>query len=143
MSNLKKYLATLAAVTTVLTACSAAEEAPSNAQSGQPSAAADTASSEATQTPAAQQSLVIIDVRTPEEFAEGHLEGAINMDVNAPDFEDKLHELDPAGHYAVYCRSGNRSGRATQMMKDHNFTNVENVGSVQEASDALQVPIVK
>ncbi len=62
------------------------------------------------------QGRVLLDVRTPAEFAEGHLEGAVNIDFQAPDFEQRVRELDPAGEYLVYCRSGNRSGQAVQVM---------------------------
>lgn len=61
--------------------------------------------------------VVVLDVRTPDEFAEGHLEGAVNMDVSSPDFTAGLAELDPSSTYAVYCRSGNRSQVALQQMQ--------------------------
>lgn len=57
-----------------------------------------------------------IDVRTPEEFAAGHIEGAVNMNVEGPDFAAQVAGLDPAGVYAVYCRSGNRSQVAVSAM---------------------------
>ena len=58
----------------------------------------------------------IIDVRTPEEFAAGHIEGAVNYNVQGPEFLDQIATLDPAGTYAVYCRSGNRSQPAVAAM---------------------------
>ena len=60
--------------------------------------------------------VTIVDVRTPEEFAEGHIEGAINIPVEYPDFIDQVSQLDPSGTYAVYCRSGNRSQPAVAGM---------------------------
>ena len=54
---------------------------------------------------------VIIDVRTPAEYSEGHLEGAINIDVEAANFGTLLSQLPTDGDYIVYCRSGNRSAR--------------------------------
>jgi len=66
---------------------------------------------------AGRDGVVVLDVRTPEEFAEGHLEGAVNLDVSSPDFAAGLAELDPAATYAVYCRSGNRSQAAVQQMQ--------------------------
>lgn len=71
---------------------------------------------------------VIIDVRTPAEFAEGHLAGAVNMDVQAADFTAKLAELDPTSTYAVYCRSGNRSAAALSQMAAVGFTNIYHLG---------------
>jgi phage shock protein E len=67
---------------------------------------------------------VIIDVRTYEEFSTGHITGAINLDFYAPDFKAKLAELDKNGDYAIYCRSGNRSGQALSFMRSFGFTNV-------------------
>lgn len=58
----------------------------------------------------------IVDVRTPEEFAAGHIEGAVNFDVEGVDFSGQIATLDPAGTYAVYCRSGNRSQAAVAQM---------------------------
>lgn len=67
---------------------------------------------------------VIIDVRTPEEYAQGHLPGAINLDVNAPDFGQQIAALDPESTYAVYCRSANRSRTALEMMQAAGLTRV-------------------
>ncbi|HAN71747.1 MAG TPA: rhodanese-like domain-containing protein [Actinobacteria bacterium] len=58
----------------------------------------------------------IIDVRSPEEFAEGHIEGAVNYNVEGSDFATQIAGLDPAATYAVYCRSGNRSQVAVDVM---------------------------
>ncbi len=68
--------------------------------------------------------VVILDVRTPQEFAGGHLPGAINVDVESADFTTKIGSLDKAATYAVYCRSGNRSNTAMQEMAKDGFTDV-------------------
>ena len=60
--------------------------------------------------------VTIVDVRTPQEFSEGYIDGAVNIPVELPDFMDRVSELDPSGTYAVYCRSGNRSQPAVQGM---------------------------
>jgi len=87
---------------------------------------------------------VIIDVRTPAEFASGHLDGAVNIDVQSPDFAAQIMELDPNGEYFVYCRSGNRSGQAIAQMNQMGFNgeNLTNGGSVQNASDLSGIDIV-
>jgi len=87
---------------------------------------------------------VIIDVRTPAEFASGHLDGAVNIDVQSPDFAAQIMELDPNGDYFVYCRSGNRSGQAIAQMNQMGFNgeNLANGGSVQNASDLSGIDIV-
>jgi len=62
--------------------------------------------------------VTIIDVRTPEEFAQGHIQGAVNYNVQGPDFANQIMGLDPAGVYAVYCRSGNRSQPAITQLSN-------------------------
>jgi rhodanese-related sulfurtransferase len=64
----------------------------------------------------------IVDVRTAQEYAQGHLPGAVNIDVSSPDFNGQLAALDPSAPYAVYCHSGNRSGVAVAAMTDQGFT---------------------
>lgn len=71
--------------------------------------------------------LVILDVRTPEEFAEGHLEGALMLDFYDDDFANWLAALDPEIPYLLYCRSGNRSGQAATLMADLGFADVADV----------------
>jgi rhodanese-related sulfurtransferase len=71
--------------------------------------------------------LVILDVRTPEEFSEVHLEGATLLNIYDADFADQLATLDPEAPYLIYCRSGNRSGQAAAMMEDLGFRDVSNV----------------
>ncbi len=65
--------------------------------------------------------VVILDVRTPEEFAAGHLPGAVNIDVEAADFTTQVAGLDKSATYAVYCRSGNRSAVAMDEMASEGF----------------------
>ena len=70
---------------------------------------------------------VILDVRTPEEFAEGHIENAENIDFYAADFRSQIKGLDPGDTYVVYCRSGRRSEGARDIMDDLGFEEVYNV----------------
>ncbi|MCP5029322.1 MAG: rhodanese-like domain-containing protein [Actinomycetia bacterium] len=71
--------------------------------------------------------LVILDVRTPDEYAEGHIEGSVLLDFYAADFAELLAGLDPEVPYLVYCRSGNRSGQTTQLMEGLGFSTVYDV----------------
>lgn len=71
--------------------------------------------------------LVILDVRTPEEFAEGHLDGAVMIDFYRDDFADQLTQLDPDVPYLLYYRSGNRSGQTAAIMEQLGFTDVLDV----------------
>jgi phage shock protein E len=68
--------------------------------------------------------LVVLDVRTPEEFATGHLAGAVNLDYQAAGFPDELGALDREVPYLLYCRSGNRSAQVREMMRGLGFTDV-------------------
>ena len=76
----------------------------------------------------ASPGVTVVDVRTPEEFAAGHLRGAVNIDVNGPDFKAAVGELSKDGEYALYCRSGNRSATALATMKDLGFTHAYHLG---------------
>ena len=64
---------------------------------------------------------VILDVRTPAEFAQGHLQNALNLDIENPGFVTQLDQIDKTKSYAVYCHSGNRSGAALQAMAQMGF----------------------
>lgn len=76
---------------------------------------------------ATQPGVVIVDVRTPAEYAAGHVAGAINVDVQAADFSTKLADLDPQGTYAIYCQSGRRSALAAAEMEKAGFAAVTNL----------------
>jgi len=66
---------------------------------------------------------VLVDIRTPEEFKEGHIPGAkLNLDFYAPDFKDKVSKLDKNKKYLYYCHSGHRSGQASKLAKEFGFT---------------------
>lgn len=73
---------------------------------------------------AAESGVVTLDVRTPMEFAQGHLENAINIDFQSGYFAEEVANLDKNATYAVYCRSGNRSGEAVKVMADLGFTSI-------------------
>lgn len=72
----------------------------------------------------ANPNFVILDVRTPREFAGGHIESAVNLDYNAPTFKNDLNGLDKTKMYLVYCRTGRRSKGAFDMMKALEFQEV-------------------
>ena len=84
----------------------------------------------------------VIDVRTSEEFAEGHLDGAINIDWQGATFFDEMAQFDPNGTYIIYCRSGNRAGQAIDALTDRGYANLTNAGGVAEASAATGLAVV-
>jgi len=85
----------------------------------------------------AEAGVITLDVRTPSEFAEGFIEGARLIDFQSGNFENEIAVLDKNATYAVYCRSGNRSGQAVKVMQDAGFSNVFNMnGGVIEWANA-------
>ena len=69
---------------------------------------------------------VLLDVRTPEEFAAGHVPGAVNIDVKNPNFEEEIQKLDTKKNYFIYCKSGVRAKLATEKMQEKGFKNAKN-----------------
>ena len=78
---------------------------------------------------AGQKDFVVLDVRTPGEFSEGHLAGAVNVDLLAPDFAARLNAMDRGKSYLVYCRTGNRSTKAVHTMEQLGFRSVHHMVS--------------
>lgn len=89
------------------------------------------------------EQFVILDVRTTEEFADGHIENAINIDVNSGQFREDINKLNKDDTYLVYCRSGIRSDNARDIMEEIGFSNVYNMtgGILDWENEGL--PVVK
>ncbi len=117
--------AALLATAATLSACTSPTSAPS-AASGQ-AAVSENLDAAAFAALVERPGTVILDVRTPSEFAAGHLANALNIDVEASDFGSKISSLDKAKTYAIYCRSGNRSAVALKSMKSAGFTDVHHL----------------
>ena len=107
-----KFLATVFALSLLLTGCAGNESS------------AMKLDVEGFATKVAESGVIVLDVRTPMEFAEGHLENAVNIDFQSGSFESDISTLDKNRTYAVYCRSGNRSGQAVKLMSDLGFTDL-------------------
>ncbi len=86
---------------------------------------------------------IIIDVRTPEEYADGHIEKAVNLDYYSETFRSELDKLDKSKTYLVYCRSGRRSAGALDMMKELGFDKVYNMAGGILEWEAAGLPVVK
>jgi len=71
--------------------------------------------------------VVVVDVRTAGEYAAGHIENSINIDVESTDFDSKIANLDKTVEYAVYCHSGRRSGIAADKMAKAGFEKISNL----------------
>lgn len=84
------------------------------------------------------ESPLLLDVRTAQERQANHIEGSLHVDFRAADFESQIAKLDPSKTYRVYCRSGNRSQKAIEVMQKKGFKNLENLGSLEEARERLK-----
>lgn len=82
-----------------------------------------------------------LDVRTPAEFAEGHIAGASLIDWNDPSFPSKVAELDKSKRYLVYCRSGSRSAQAVAAMRKMGFTDITELSGGIIAWEAAGLPL--
>ena len=82
---------------------------------------------------------VILDVRTPEEFSEGHIENAVNLDFYSDNFKEDLGKLDKNKTYVTHCRSGSRSAKTLNLMKELGFKEAYNItgGIVQWENEGL------
>ena len=135
--------ASLLAATLFLGGCSAATV---DATSGPTAAAAPAAGSSLSAADfaaaAKRPDTVLLDVRTPAEFAAGHLAGAINIDVQAASFPELIATLDPAKNYAVYCRSASRSKVAMTAMGQAGFTHLYDLAGGIGAWQSAGGPVV-
>jgi len=90
----------------------------------------------------AEPGVVTIDVRSPGEYMVGHIQGAINIDVEGMQFESEIAKLDKTATYAVYCHSGRRSGIAVETMHHAGFTNLFNLTNGVADWQASGLPLV-
>lgn len=86
---------------------------------------------------------IVIDVRTPDEFAQGHIEGAINVDVNSDTFIEDLAKLDKDTAYLVHCRSGKRSAKALEAMREASFTTIAHMNDGLNGWSEAGKPVVQ
>ena len=78
----------------------------------------------------------VIDVRTPAEFAAGHIPGALNINVESGSFAEEIAELEQSETYVVYCRTGRRSALAADQMAEAGFTTVKDLGGLSSWANA-------
>mgnify|MGYP001227690106 CR=1 FL=1 len=85
-------------------------------------------------------SMTVVDVRTEAEWDTGHLEGALHIE-----WQDILNissDIQKDEEIFLYCRSGNRSGKATKILVDAGYINAKNAGSIEDASELLDIKII-
>lgn len=88
-----------------------------------------------------QPGVVVLDVRTPAEYSQGHLPNAINVDVESADFSSQIATLDTGATYAIYCRSGNRTKSALDQMQAAGFTDVQELDGGILAWQSANLPL--
>lgn len=132
MRRLVLLLAALLGATALLTGCSSSTA--SSSVSTVPPGEFVTAMSE--------PGTVVVDVRTAGEYSAGHVDGAVNIDVESGDFATQIAALPKDATYAVYCRSGRRSALAADQMAQAGFTSVVNLDGGIADLQAAGAPIV-
>ncbi len=86
---------------------------------------------------------IILDVRTPREFKSGHIERAILLDYYSKMYTEELKRLDKTKTYLIYCRSGNRSGKTLNLIKDLGFSRVYNMDKGIKGWRSKDFPVTK
>ncbi|MCJ8164540.1 rhodanese-like domain-containing protein [Pontibacter sp. E15-1] len=79
---------------------------------------------------------ILMDVRTPEEYAAGHLEGATNSDYRGGAFAQEFESWDKNKVYYLYCASGNRSGKAAELLRQAGFKHIYDLGGFPALKEA-------
>lgn len=87
--------------------------------------------------------MVILDVRTPDEFAMGHLAKAQNIDFMGAEFRNKMVDFDRNKKYLVYCQVGGRSAQAVELMKNDGFKEVYDMGGGITDWMTKSLPVVR
>ena len=126
---MKKLIAVIFASTLALTSC------------GGSAAAVDLNPTEF-QAKAKEAGVLLLDVRSAGEFYAGHIEGAINIDVEGMTFEGEIASLDKSKTYAIYCQSGRRSRIAVETMNKAGFTKLFNLDQGIGSWQAAGLPVV-
>ena len=78
----------------------------------------------------------LVDVRTPQEVAEGTVDGSVNIPLN--ELEQRLAEFEGKGQIVVFCRSGSRSSQAKSILEKHGYTNITNGGTWEQVQAKLK-----
>ena len=87
--------------------------------------------------------LVILDVRTPREYSDGHIEGALNVDIMSESFNGEAAKLDTGKTYLIHCRSGKRSAKAAALMKVLGFRDIYDIEGGIIAWEKQGLPVKK
>lgn len=87
-------------------------------------------------------SVALLDVRSPQEYASGHISGALNMNMYSSSFMEEVKKLDRVRKYALYCQSGGRSSMALKFMQSLGFVDVVHMDGGISAWESSNFPII-
>ncbi len=90
-----------------------------------------------------QTNVVVLDVRTPKEFKDGHIRGATNVNFYESSFRSQLQALDKSKPYLVHCAVGGRSGKAVKTMQELGFTNIYHLEAGMKGWENAKKPVVR
>lgn len=138
----RRSLTSALALVVLASGCTASNSVSDATESQTPAIETSAVAEPSTVRDAISDGATIIDVRTPEEFATGHLRGAVNIDVSEPDFDERIASLDETARYVVYCASGRRAGAAIKTMQEQGFDALINGGGYEDLA-SLGLPITK
>ncbi|MEQ9619796.1 MAG: rhodanese-like domain-containing protein [Deltaproteobacteria bacterium] len=86
---------------------------------------------------------IILDVRTAEEYSDGHIENSLNLDYKSDSFKDEVGKLDKSKTYLVHCRSGRRSEAASKIMEETGFLNIYELDGGIKGWEETGFPVTK
>ena len=86
---------------------------------------------------------VVLDVRTPEEYEEGHIENAYLLNAKSKDFEDELGRMDKNRKYFVYCRTGRKSRKAVELMEKDGYNEAHSIVGGMDKWKLRRLPVEK
>ena len=89
----------------------------------------------------AENKVVVLDIRTPEEFKAGHIAGATNINFQATDFAKQIAALPRSETYLLHCASGNRSTQSLPVFKKHEFTTLYHLDGGMKAWEKAGLPV--
>lgn len=91
----------------------------------------------------AEKKVVVLDLRTPEEFRAGHIAGATNVDYLAPGFEQRLNTLPKTQPYLVHCAAGGRSTKCLPLLREQHFRSIYHLDGGLKAWEKAGLPVEK
>lgn len=139
---MRKMMLLVVAGSLLLTGCASKTNSAVSTESETSAASVPSLDAATFQSKIIQRGVVVLDVRTSDEFNQSHIIDARNLNVESPDFDSAIAELDKKGTYALYCQSGRRSALAYTKMKSAGFLNLYNLDGGMNAWVTAGLPRV-